>query len=178
MAVAQAACGTHCPVVSTTLPIGRHEFTLTVEDNQGLDDTDVVVVSVADSTPPVVTAALMTLAVDEDEGIFRVEFSCDDVADPDPLVTEATLNGITVVNGQVVTLELEGDSEVDHDDGQLQVQSSAFRLSVECEDASGNIGSDFEHPSFVWAVAMAMIRMMMATRTTTATKMTRMTTAE
>ena len=45
-------------ILNIVLPLGRHEITLLVSDSQGETDTDEVVVTVADTTPPAITMSL------------------------------------------------------------------------------------------------------------------------
>ena len=101
-----------------------------------------------DQEPPVVTAALVPVGeVDDDEGRFRIEFSCGDICDAS-VSTTAELNGIPVVYGQLVNLELDDDTEVESDDGVLEFEAPAFTLAVTCTDASGNEGSATATPAF------------------------------
>ena len=102
--------------------------------------------TVVDTTPPAVTAALVPVGPgddgggDSDEGRFRVEFSCGpDNCDPNPVVS-AKLNGISVTNGQIVELEIDDETEVEFEYGILEIEAPSFSLVVTCTDASGNEG--------------------------------------
>ena len=137
---------------TVTLPsMGSFEITLIVNDGTVDSTPDTVTITVVDTTPPDVTAALVPMGeVDDDEGTFRVEFSCSDSCDTNPVITSATLNGIPVTNGQVVELELEdeGEQEVEEEDGVLQIEAPSFELVVTCEDASGNVATATATPPF------------------------------
>ena len=101
-----------------------------------------------DTTAPDATATLVPLDVDDDEGRFRIEDSCSDTCDDEPNITFATLNGIAVANGQIVELELDDETEIEWDDGVLEIEASSFTLTVTCEDSSGNVGSSSVSPLF------------------------------
>lgn len=130
----------------------RLQVMVSAEDNCGATDVASVVVEIADTTPPEVTAALVPVGeVDDDEGRFRVEFSCTDNCNAGPAITASTLNGVPVTNGQIVELELDDDDgqEVEFDDGILSIEAASFELVVVCEDASGNVGEATAMPMFV-----------------------------
>jgi len=104
---------------------------------------------ILDTTPPEITAAFLPSGeVEDDEGRFRIEFSYSDNLDPNPTLTSATLNGIPIVNGQVVELERDDEKEVEWDDGILEIEASSFLLKVQCVDAAGNVGTVTATPSF------------------------------
>ncbi len=70
---------------TVTLPLGSHEVTLTVDDGKGGTATDVVVVNVVDTTPPVVTlngASEVTLECPAP--YVELEAVVTDVCDPTP----------------------------------------------------------------------------------------------
>ena len=100
-----------------------------------------------DTTPPVVTAALVPVGDsedrDSDEGVFRVEFSVADNSDPAPSVIAVLevpgLADTPVTNGQVIEFEADDeDSEVEYEDGILEVEAPSLTLRVTGTDAAGN----------------------------------------
>ena len=93
-------------IITPILPLGTHEFTLTVDDGKGGTDSDTVSVTVVDTTAPTVTAALVPIDVKKNKGTFEVQFTCADDCDDAPAITTATLNGIEVSNGQIVELQV------------------------------------------------------------------------
>ncbi|MCI0401743.1 MAG: hypothetical protein L0Y67_01345 [Gammaproteobacteria bacterium] len=116
------------------------------EDAEALVDE---VLRSVDATPPVVTATLDPGGeIDDDEGRFRVQFSCTDDRDPAPTITSAALNGIPVVNGQLVELEVHDETQVEEDDDILEIEAPSFELVVTCTDASGNVGIATATPPF------------------------------
>jgi len=137
------------PTPTITLPLGPHTITLTVVDDRGKSDSDVVTVTVEDTVPPVVTAALVPIGdVEDDEGRFRVEFSARDACDPDPAISTATLNGIPMLRGQVVELEIDDETEVELDDGILELEAQSFSLLVASADATENVATATATPQF------------------------------
>ena len=76
-------------------------------------------------------------------------YSCSDSCDAIPVITSATLNGIPVSSGQIVELEIDDETEIEWDDGVLEIEASSFTLSVTCVDASGNVGSAIASPDFL-----------------------------
>ena len=104
---------------------------------------------ILDTTPPEITAAFVPLGeVEDDEGSFRLEYSCSDNLDSNPTLKSATLNGIPIVNGQVVELERDDEKEVEWDDGILEIEARSFVLTVKCKDAAGNVGTGTATPPF------------------------------
>jgi len=88
--------------------------------------------------------------VDEDEGRFRIEFSCSDSGDANPTIASATLNGISVTDGQIVELKLEADGKqkVKWKKGVLIIEAPSFLPKVTCEDTLGNQGIAPAIPEF------------------------------
>lgn len=132
---------------SSPYPLGiTSPVTLTVTDDKAASTSCSATVTVVDTTPPTVTAALVPVGEgdddddDSDEGRFRVEFSCADTCAAISSTT-ATLNGIAVVDGQVVELEIDDETEVEVEDGILEIEAPSFSLDVTCTDAFGNVGT-------------------------------------
>jgi hypothetical protein len=94
------------------LSLGSHTVTLTVTSVSDGSDSDVVVISVVDTTAPTVTADLVAVvgkSLKHNQGSFTVEFTCADDGDSGASVTTAMLNGMPVENGQVIELRLIGE---------------------------------------------------------------------
>lgn len=120
-----------------------------IKDKDGGFNDLLAVVTVIDLTPPEITASLVPLGNgddddDDDEGRFRVEFSATDNCDPSPSTTAELLvqglsNPITVLNGQIIEFENDDeDTEVEFEDGVLEIEAPALTLRVTATDLSGN----------------------------------------
>ncbi len=96
-----------------------------------------------------VTAALVAAGkVKDDEGRFRVRVRCGDNLAAG-VTTTADLNGIPVVDGQIVKLEIDDENEVKRKkNGVLKIEAPAFRLGVACRDSAGNVGTAAATPAF------------------------------
>jgi len=129
-------------------PLGTTIVTYTATDFSGNSASATQEVTVVDTTPPSVMAALVPVIDDDDEGLFRVEFSVTDICDENPVVT-ANINGIPVTNGQLVELEIDDETEVEEEDGILEIEAPIITLTVEATDASGNTGTATAVPLFV-----------------------------
>ena len=129
--------------------LGVTHVTLAITDPLGLSASCVGTVTVADQSAPWITAALVPIydEVEEDGGDFRAVFSCADNCDSN-LAPLAALNGIPVLNGQLLSLELDSGREIEFDDGVLEIQAPSFRLDVLCTDLSGNVGTATAIPQF------------------------------
>jgi len=118
--------------------------------NDGTSDSNVVTVTITsgvqDTEPPEITASLVPIDVEDDEGLFRVEFSASDESGVGSIT--ATLNGITVTNGQIVELELDDEEEVEFEDGILEIEASSFTLTVTATDELGNTSVLTISPTF------------------------------
>ena len=147
------------PITLSQDPAGPYSLgdalvTLTVSDGT-LSDSDAATVSVIDDTAPDVTVALFPFGNndDDDEGRFVVEISAIDNCDANPVIVSAVLNAgqlsLPVTNGQEVGLEIDDDSEVEFEDGILEIEAPSFELNVTAEDASGNVGTGTATPTFV-----------------------------
>jgi len=99
-------------------------------------------VTVVDTTAPTVTAQLVPISSghDDDDATFQVVFSASDFADPYPVLT-ATLNGVTVTNGQIVKLENSRKDKSEFEHGTLEISGASFTLTATATDASGNVGT-------------------------------------
>lgn len=138
------------PVVTVLLPIGTSAVTLTVDDGRGETATDTVVVTVADTTPPAVTAALVpvTRPVGYKQGFFMVQYTCVDTVDASP-AAEATLDGHPVARDQVLFLLLSEEERAFWEQGVLRMlKATSFELKVTCTDAAGNAGVATAAPDF------------------------------
>ena len=139
------------PTVQFPGPTGDKDVTLQVDDGIATESCTASVI-VQDTTPPVVTAALVPVGeVDDDEGQFRVEFNCSDTCDPN-VTTEAILEAggerILVQNGQILELELDDEVEVKNDNGILEIEAPFYKLIVTCRDASANEATAMVTPEF------------------------------
>ena len=152
--------------LTLSLGLGVHSFTLVVNDGQVDSPPDTVQITIVDTTPPEVTAALVPVPPKagsgkssgksdksgKGNGLHTVEFSCEDACDLEPDITTATLNGVPVTNGQVVSLKFgkapkSGSDKSDKSGKQriLTLKAPSFLLEVECVDEAGNPGSgEFE----------------------------------
>ena len=106
-------------------------------------------ITVIDTVGPVATAWFVPIDVEEDEGTFQLMWTCSDACDDTPTVTSATLNGISVSQGQIVELELDDEMEWEWEDGILEIEGTSFVLDVTCTDDSGNDTSTVASPVFV-----------------------------
>ncbi len=127
--------------------LGSRTISLVIDDGDGGSDTDGVVLTLEDTIDPVVTAALVPLNSgdddNDDEDRYRVEFSATDQCDSD-LHVKAILKikgysqNITVTNGQIIEFDHDDDSEVEYDDGILEIEAPKITLKVTAKDDSGN----------------------------------------
>ncbi len=120
------------------LPIGVHPITLVVNDGELDSEPDQVLVTVADTTPPGIVASLTTVSGER----LRVGFAVSDLCDPEPLVTAVLkvpgVTDIPVLNGQIIVFEVDDESEVESEDGVLEIEAANLTLRVTATDASGN----------------------------------------
>lgn len=134
------------------LPSGLSTITLVVNDGELYSVPDTVNIDVQDFTEPVVTVELVPVKLKKKKGDFRVEFSATDICDVDPTIS-AALNGVSVVNGQIVELKSkkkfkvrnsdEGSESEDSSDSEDMVKfyGPSFTLKVTTTDESGNVGT-------------------------------------
>ena len=144
------------PTPTATFPIGTTTVTLEVDDGTAMD-SDTTDVTVQDTTVPDVAAALVPIGDgdedDDDEGRFRVEFSATDACDASPAVSavlevSGIADPIAVTNGQVIEFEFEDDgTEVETENGVLEIESPGLTLRVTGTDSSGNTGEATAQPT-------------------------------
>ncbi|MDQ7074539.1 MAG: PKD domain-containing protein [Gammaproteobacteria bacterium] len=146
--------------------LGQHRLTATALDCADNLGRDSMLLTVVDRTPPLLSAALVRVRFvdddeDEDEGEnhedehdedekddekqrFRVQFNASDLVDLNPVLkAELWVVGyekpIMVSNGQLIEFEYEDDeSEVEFEEGLLEVEAAGMMLRVSAVDASGN----------------------------------------
>ncbi|HYO85985.1 MAG TPA: alpha-1,6-glucosidase domain-containing protein, partial [Dermatophilaceae bacterium] len=112
--------------------------------------TTAVFVDVADTEPPVVSAALAPLQVGAKQGTFRVEIDCRDNVTQDCL-TEADINGVPVQDGDVVQLVVNpGKQKVQlpKGTGVIRIKAPSFTMTVTCTDEAGNSATVTVKPRF------------------------------
>ncbi|TLS74950.1 HYR domain-containing protein [Mariprofundus erugo] len=119
--------------------LGTTVVTWTATDANGNSSTGTQRVTVVDTTAPAVAAALEAVKVEGQEGVFRVVFSSHDLVDANPALS-ATLNGVTVSNGQSVHLSYGSRQKVEGGRN-VEIEAPSFSLDVISTDASGNAGS-------------------------------------
>lgn len=131
--------------------------TITVSTSiAGMTDSIVLTKDWVDTGEPTVTASLVCLADDDDdddddagggscgdEGRLRIEFSASDLVDADPGVTAVLevpgLADIPVTNGQIIEFEFDDDTEVEFEDGILEIEGQALTLRATATDCGGNV---------------------------------------
>lgn len=135
--------------------LGDTKVTFTASDVSGNSSSGSAVIKIVDTTGPNITAALVPIRncddddedcdrddenddCDDDEQMFIVEYSCGDTCSAATNISSALLNGIPVSNGQRVSLERDDDTDVEYDDGILEIEAPSFSLDVTCADGSGN----------------------------------------
>jgi len=108
-------------------------------------------VFVSDETAPDVTASLDFVRGGEDAAWFRVGYSCSDISGI--AATTAEINGVPVIDGEVVHLVTLDDPEATprwrrSNMGKLKIWDFAFEFVVTCEDTYGNVASATAYPVF------------------------------
>jgi hypothetical protein len=139
------------PASGTWLPLGTTTVACSATDAGGNTVTGSFAITVRDTTPPKVNAALVRVSrggSDESTQTFLVAFLARDAVGVTSVT--ATLNGIPVREGQLVRLKPKrsGAQKVTRDDGELRIEASSFTLEVRAADAAGNVGSDTAVPTF------------------------------
>jgi hypothetical protein len=148
-----------------TYSLGDTIVTWSATDASGNSSTVTQTVTIVDTTPPVVTCALVRIGDgdgdkegeswhhDEDEGDFKVVVSVTDVCDSAPEIEMVMIargpggnecGTVAVTAGQEMELEMEDDDceiEVEEDSGELELEIEAVEiiLRVTATDASGNV---------------------------------------
>lgn len=125
-----------------TFPLGDTTVTCMAADEAGNMGGASFLVSVTDTTPPNVIAALDPV-VAGDEGRFRVRFSVSDIVDPAPVVEAVLVMGSSRIllasDGQVIGFEREDDDwEIEQEGGILEIEAPSLTLRVTATDFSGN----------------------------------------
>ena len=108
--------------------------------------------AITDTITGTATASLVAVrggGDDESTQSFTVVFSATDAVGVKTLT--ATLNGITVTNGQVVKLQLikSGKQESEKDDGKLMIKATSFTLTVVATYTNGGTATATTVPLFV-----------------------------
>lgn len=120
----------------------------TFTDENGNSATQTQTVVVRDEASPTVNATFAPVGVvNKKAGRFRIQFTCSDSCDPN-VTTTATLNGIPVTNGQIVSLKLTKKIKKIKEQNILKLRAPSFSLIVTCMDGSGNVGTATATPSF------------------------------
>ncbi len=142
---------TCAPLSGGTFALGTTQVSCSAGDAHGNVARGNFPATVQDTKAPVVTASLVAVrggGDDESMQSFRIVFSATDAVGVKTL--SASLNGITVTNGQIVQLKIKtGVQKTKRDDGRLQIQAPSFTLTVTASDAAGNTSSTTAVPVFV-----------------------------
>lgn len=142
---------TCAPLSGATFALGTTQVSCSASDAHGNKASGTFPVTVQDTKSPVVTASLVPVrggGDDESMQSFRIVFAASDAVGVKTL--SASLNGISVTNGQIVQLKIKtGIQKTKRDDGRLQMQAPSFRLTVTASDAAGNTSSTTAVPVFV-----------------------------
>jgi len=130
-----------------------------VTDRSGEMDADDTVVTVADTTPPVVSCSVtpgMAGVTDDDDDSdsdsddgdgdrddddgFRLSFEATDACGPATVsaILDVGCAEIPVADGQLISFEHDDECEVETDDGVVEVESWIAMLVVTATDAAGN----------------------------------------
>lgn len=128
------------PVVTFS---GTGAFPVELEVSDGTStDLDVVVVTLIDHTPPAASAVMDVLRNLRPRGyLAAVRASCDDLVDPAPSLG-ADINGVTVADGQRVTLKPASSySSSVSKKGDVTIFGPDATLTVACADSAGNVDS-------------------------------------
>ncbi len=130
------------PNLSLTLPVGTHVITVTVDDGIGGRASDTVVVTIVDTTPPVITGVKASpsvidksnhmlvpveVSVDATDGCGAVACRIVSVASNEPGTEDWEITG-------PLTLKLRAE-RLGKGDGRV------YTITIECTDAAGNVAT-------------------------------------
>ena len=130
------------PNLSLTLPVGTHVITVTADDGIGGRASDTVVVTVVDTTPPVITGVKASpsvieksnhmmvpvrVSVDATDGCGAVDCRVVSVASNEPADNDWEITGPLTLNLRAERLG-RGDGRV-------------YTITIECTDAAGNVAT-------------------------------------
>jgi len=129
------------PVISGVLPLGNHEFTLTVEDGNGSAGTrsDTVVVAVADTVPPEIELAVSPTSLwppDHRMVDITAQVSASDVCDPNPTLVLFSATSNEPDNGL-------GDGDTNRDIQGAALGTDDRELALRAERGGGGIGREY-----------------------------------
>lgn len=130
------------------LPFGSHLITLVVNDGNLDSDPDTVTITVDDTTPPGLVASLSAIAGDDDDDDdddarrLQIKYSASDTCDPTPsLAGVLAIPGVAdipVADGQIIALKFDDETEIESEDGILEIEASGLVLKATAVDAAGN----------------------------------------
>jgi photosystem II stability/assembly factor-like uncharacterized protein len=130
------------PNLSVTLPVGTHAITVTADDGIGGRASDTVVVTVADTTPPVIAGVKASpsvidksnhmmvpvqIFVDATDGCGAVDCRIVSVASNEPATGDWEITGALTLNLRAERLG-KGDGRI-------------YTITIECTDAAGNVAT-------------------------------------
>ena len=130
------------PSLSLTLPVGTHVITVTADDGIGGRASDTVVVTVVDTTPPVIAGVKASpsvidksnhmmvpvqVFVDATDGCGAVDCRIVSVASNEPAAGDWEITGALTLNLRAERLG-KGDGRI-------------YTITIECTDAAGNVAT-------------------------------------
>jgi len=130
-----------------TYALGTTVVTWTATDANANVSSGTQIVTVVDTTPPIVSAELVPVKLKKKEGDFRVEFSASDIVDANPSIT-AVLNGVPVTHSQIVELKHKKEAKVEKEHGELEISGLSFTLTVTATDSSSNAATASDSYTF------------------------------